>query len=89
MRRKENFVLQNVGGENLLVPIDTEVMDFNGLITINETALYLWELLEKDQTADELVEAIEEKFGVDRAVAQRDVKIFLDEMEAYGLLIKS
>ena len=37
MKRKDDFILQNVGGENLLVPLGAQVMDLNGLVTLNGT----------------------------------------------------
>ena len=86
MKRKKDFVLQNIGGENLLVPIGAQVMDLNGLVTLNETAVYVWELLEKERTADELAASVAEQFGVDLETAQKDVQVFLEEIKEMGLL---
>ena len=38
MKRKADFIMQNVGGENLLVPLGAQVMDLNGLVILNDTA---------------------------------------------------
>lgn len=86
MKRKKDFVLQNIGGENLLVPIGAQVIDLNGLVTLNETAVHVWELLEKERTADELAASVAEQFGVDLETAQRDVQVFLKEIKEMGLL---
>ena len=45
MKRKTDFIMQNVAGENLLVPLGARMMDLNGLITLNDTAACVWELL--------------------------------------------
>ena len=37
MKRKADFMIQKVGGENLLVPLGAQVMDLNGIITMNNT----------------------------------------------------
>jgi hypothetical protein len=86
MKRKADFLMQNVGGENLLVPLGAQVMDMNGLITLNETGACVWELLAEDRTADELAFALAARFDVDAATARADVQAFLDETARLGML---
>jgi hypothetical protein len=86
MKRKTDFIMQNVGGENLLVPLGAQVMDLNGLITLNDTAACVWELLREERTPDELTAGIAERFDVTPASAHADVKAFLDEIAKMGLL---
>ncbi len=86
MKRKESFLLQNVGGENLLVPIGAQVMDTSGIITLNETAAFLWEQLEADRSEEELAAALAGGFEVDEASAAADVETFIAELRENGLL---
>lgn len=86
MKRKADFIMQNVGGDNLLIPIGAQVMDLNGIIILNDTAALVWELLAQDRTADELASAVVEQFDVDAATAQADVQTFLTETARLGLL---
>ena len=86
MKRKADFIMQNVGGENLLVPLGAQVMDLNGLITLNDTAACVWELLAQDRTADELASAVAERFDVPPARARTDVQPYLGEIATLGLL---
>ena len=86
MKRKADFVLQKVGGEHLLVPLGAQVMDLNGLITLNETAASIWELLAEERGLDELVAAVEARFEVDAATARADVETFVSQIRQLGLL---
>lgn len=86
MKRRDDFVVQSVAGENLLVPIATRVMDLNGLITLNSTAAFVWELLSRERTPDELAKAVADRFEIDRVTARADVEAFLDEISSMGLL---
>ena len=86
MKRKADFVLQNVAGENLLVPIGAQVMDLNGLITLNAAGRYLWELLAEDRSLDHLAGALTERFDVGLERARADAQVFLDEIAHIGLL---
>lgn len=88
MKRKSDFMMQNVGGENLLVPLGSQVVDMNGLVTLNATGRCVWELLAQDRSVDELAAAVTERFDVDRERARADVQTFLDEIARMGLLEK-
>jgi hypothetical protein len=88
MKRKADFVMQNVGGENLLVPIGGQVLDTNGLVTLNATGRCLWELLAQERSVEDLAGALTEKFEVDGERAKADVQAFLDEITRIGLLEK-
>ena len=86
MKRKNDFIMQDVGGENLLVPLGAQVMDLNGLITLNDTAACVWELLAAERSLDELTAAVAERFDVDPETARADVQTFVDEIAKIGLL---
>jgi len=87
MRRKDDFVMRDVGGENLLVPLGKQVMDMNAIITLNATSGYIWTLLEQDRSIDELTAAVVERFEVDPACARVDIEKFIDEISNLGLLL--
>jgi len=86
MKRQADFMMQDVGGENLLVPLGAQVMDLNGLITLNDTAACVWALLAAERTLDELAAAVAERFDVAAEIARADVQTFVDEIAKMGLL---
>ena len=86
MNRKTDFIMQNVAGDNLLVPLGARMMDLNGLITLNDTAACVWELLAQERTLAELASAVAERFDVTPKLARDDVQTFMDEIAKMGLL---
>jgi hypothetical protein len=86
MKRSEDFLLQTVGGQDLLVPLGAKVMDMNCLIALNATGRRVWELLAEDRSVEYLVAAVVEQFNVDLERARADVQAFLDELGRLGLL---
>jgi hypothetical protein len=86
MKRSNDFILQNVGGESILVPLGAQVMSLNGLIVLNETGRYVWELLAQERSLDELTTTVVGRFGVAAEIARADVQTFLDEISEMGLL---
>jgi hypothetical protein len=86
MKRTAEFVMRTVDHEKLLVPLGARVTGMNGLITLNDTAAYVWELLAQERTLEGLTEAVTERFDVAAGVAGDDVQTFVDEIARLGLL---
>jgi hypothetical protein len=86
MKRSENFMLQNVGGQDLLVPLAAQVMDMNALITLNATGRFVWELLAEDRSIEYLVAEVGQQFDVDPENTRADILSFLDDLGRFGLL---
>ncbi|MEN6439423.1 MAG: PqqD family protein [Syntrophobacter sp.] len=86
MKRSEHFLLRSVGGQDLLVPLGSRVLDMNALMTLNATGRYVWELLAEDRSEESLVSEVVNRFDVGEERARADVRIFLDDLERLGLL---
>ena len=84
MKRDPNFWMQDVAGTKVIVPTGPAVTEFPGMITVNNTGAYLWELLETEQTVDTLVAALLEKYDVAQEQARADVEAFLLKLQPTG-----
>jgi sensor domain CHASE-containing protein len=85
MKLKKGFVLREVAGETVVVPVNAE-LNFNGMITLNETAKVLWKVLENETTEDALVKALLGEFNVYEATAQNDVALFIQKLKGLDFL---
>ena len=86
MNVKPDFVLRDIAGEYLVVPICEEADRIHGIITFSESGAFLWEKLQDEQTEVSLVEALLGEYDVDADTAKRDVKAFLDSIAELGCL---
>ncbi|MGO9121114.1 MAG: PqqD family protein [Desulfomonilaceae bacterium] len=86
MKRKNDFLLKNVAGQDFLVPLGAKVMEMNCLIALNPTGRRVWELLAEDRSLEDLAAEIAERFEVDHENALADVRAFLDDIRRLGLL---
>lgn len=86
MRIREGFVLKNVADMIIVVPAGSTSLDFNGMITLNDTGAFLWNLLTSDTTEEELTAAMLKEYDVDEPTALAGVKKFISRLEAEGLL---
>jgi hypothetical protein len=88
MRIRDGFLLRDVGGACIVVPLGERVVDFNGLITLNETGRALWERLTVGCALGELVDTLVRDFEVTPDDAARDVQAFMDDLRAKNLLVE-
>ena len=75
MKTKKGLVLRNVCGENIIVAEGKEKIDFTKIISMNETAAYLWKNVEgKEFDSDTLMSLLINEYEVDDATANKDAK---------------
>ena len=86
MKLKENLVLREVAGTWVVLPIAEKVLDFNGMLSLNETGVELWALLEKGSTRDEMATSLTETYDVDYSQALADVDEFIAILEKAGCI---
>ncbi len=86
MKVKEGFVLRSIAGSNIVVPIGAASMDFNGMITLNDSAAFLWKELEKGADTDDLVNALLREYEVDEDTARTCVVGFVKKLEEAGCI---
>ncbi len=86
MKIKDNYILREVAGENLVVPLGEAGINFNSVITVNETGKFLWEQLSGDITQEQLTAALLNEYDVDEITAARDVESFVKSLKDNGIL---
>ena len=87
MKRNPEFLLRQVADSQVLVPVGRAAVEFPGMITLNGVGSYLWELLEQEQTAESLDQALTERYEVTYDTALEDVNAYLSRLqEAKALL---
>ena len=85
MKIKDGFILRNVAGNNVVVPIGQATIDFNGMISLNDTGAFIFEQMLNEITRDELVQAVINEYGIDRELAQKDVDAFIEKIKGEDL----
>lgn len=86
MRILEGFHLRQIAGELIAVPTGPVAAKLSGLAVMNESARFLFDLLQTDQTEDSLVDAMLEEYDTTAEIARDDVRAFLATLRENGLL---
>ncbi len=86
-RLMEGFVHRKIGGNDVLVSVGANVANFNGYITLNPVASFLWDALAQPQSVSTLTNLLTEEFDVSQEKAKNDVEHFL-EMLLHNSMVK-
>lgn len=87
MKIKEGFMLRQMGEQYVVVALGQASEEFHGMIRLNPSGAFLWERLSAgSQTAEQLTDAILEKYEIDKETADADVEAFLSKLSRAGLL---
>ena len=86
MKIKDGYMLREVANTYVAVPIGKAALDFSGVVTLNGTGTFLWKMLSKEKTEQELLDLLLEEYEIDAASAKKDLSEFLSKLKAADLL---
>ena len=86
MKVSKDFILREIAGEYILVPVGKTALSFNGLITINEVGELIWSMLQEEKSIPEIVKVILDEYEVDETTALTDVKEFITYLKQNNIV---
>lgn len=86
MKLKKEFILRNIVGETVLVPINKSESNFDGLITINEVGKFIWENIELAKNEEDLLSKILDEYDVEEEIARKDLNDFLQKLKDVDII---
>jgi len=88
MKIKGGFLLREIAGTQIVVPIGERVIDFKGMMILNDVSATVWSFMSEDRTFDDILGFILETYEVDRLTAKGDLTRLIEQMEESGVLEK-
>lgn len=86
MRLKEGYEVIEVIGEWVAVPIGDKMLEVEGMITLSESGVFLWNQLKNEVDINELVLLLCSEYEVDKETAEVDVNEFINNLKRLELL---
>ena len=88
MKIQDGFEMQSVCGEYIIVPAGSENVDYSKIISLNETAAYLWESVaaKASFTIDDLVELLLAEYEVEEEIAREDCELIVERWKEMELV---
>lgn len=87
MKKKKGFKLRTVCGEHVIVAEGRENIDFSKIISLNESAAYLWEKSgDGIFSVDDLVALLLQEYDVDETTAREDASQLAEQWIEAGIV---
>ena len=86
MKLRGEFAVREVADRVIAVPIGAWAVEFHSMIMLNSVSRLIWTKLAEETTAEEIVQALCERFEVSQEQALADTEEFLENLRQTGLL---
>ena len=81
MKLKKGIVLGNIDGQDFAIATGKLSNELSGIINNNETANYIFTLLQKEQTVDSIVSAMSARYGIAKKSVTQYAYIFKKKLD--------
>lgn len=81
-----DFLLREVAGEAVLIPVGEAGIFENSLISLNETCCFLWKLFQEPRTVEDVIAEARKEYSDPDGEMEQGIKDFIKEYLKYGLL---
>ena len=85
MKIKDGFILKEVAGNYVVIALE-DTLDFNKVVTVNETGSFIWNKILKGVNREDIISDIVEEYGIDENTASSDFTEFINSLQAAGIL---
>lgn len=87
MKIKGDFVLREVMGQSVAVPVGETSKNFHGMIKLNASGAEIWKDLEKGLTKEQIAQRIVEQYdAIEMDEALLKVETFLTKLQDAGII---
>ena len=86
MKIKGTFVMRDIAGDIVIVPVGETALSYNGMITTTSTGAVLWKALETGCDRETLIQTLLDRYEVDYETAAADTDEFLMNLKSRGMI---
>jgi hypothetical protein len=86
MKIKKDFVLRQVLGALMVMPLGEQSQKLGGMMTLTESGAILWKALEQGCDMDALTKALTDEYDVTEARARADAEKFVEKLTQLGCI---
>jgi hypothetical protein len=76
-------VFRRINDECLLIPLTDNIADMDSLYRLNETGVFIWELIDGNRDIMDITAMMAEEFDVEAAEAEKDIMLFLEQVKRF------
>ena len=85
MKIRDGYIVRKIGSKFYAVSV-SQVSAGGGMIALNETGAYIWDLMKDETDADTVAKALAEHYEIDLDTAKKDTEAFIGMLSEVGAL---
>ncbi|QHA00951.1 PqqD family protein [Dehalobacter restrictus] len=86
MKIKEGYLVREIANCYIVVPVGERVIEFKGIMTLNDTGNFIWRCLTEDISYNQLLASILDEYEIDEVIAKADLDDFIQSARENGVL---
>ena len=87
MKISKNYKIREIAGETIVVNQGTANVNMTRIISLNQTAKFLYEQLQdKEFKLEDAAQLLVDTFGITKEVAMKDVAVWADSLRKCGIV---
>lgn len=86
MEIKKELIKRSIAGDTVLVPVGRTVYEANGLFVLNELGAFIWDILPRVNSEDEICKAVLEEYDASPEVVAADVAKFMSKLRQMDII---
>lgn len=86
MRIKEDLMLRNIQGEWVVIPMGERLLEFNGIMKLNESGAFIWEQMKEGKPKEMIKKRMLEEYEVDEKTLDLKLDEFIDTLKEANIL---
>ena len=79
--------MMSLEDQMVAIPVGEEAGEFLGVVKLNETAAFIFNLLKDETTEETIIDALDKVYNVPREKLTNDVRRAINEFQEKGLLV--
>ena len=89
MKRHPDFIKRKIGTRYVIVALRESARRFNGMLSINATGSFIWELLEQETNMKAIVSALIARYEINEEAAAQDAEAFIEVLKGVGAVVEA
>ena len=85
MKISNDYILRTVAGKNIVVSVGAK-SDFKGMLTLNDTGVFFWNMLKEGTTKEKMIDATLAEYEVSPEEVSQDIDEFIKKLTEAKIL---
>lgn len=86
MKIKDGFIMKDVAGSKVVLPIGDRQAEIKGIITFNDIGAEVFNMLDGTNSPEEIAQKIAKKYDASYETVEADVNKLIEKMKVQGLI---